>query len=55
MLQYALTNNDDSEIKEKYKNKWERMSLLYMYMMYANNIDILPERVTYDGWQTDLL
>lgn len=39
----------------KYKNKWERISLLYMYLMYANNIDVLPEWLIYDGWQTDLL
>lgn len=54
MLQYAFTNNS-SEAKEKYKNKWERMSLLYMYLVYATNIDVLPEWVIYDGWQTDLL
>lgn len=49
MLRCALTH-DNNEIKEKYKNKWERAGLLYMYMMYATNIDSLPESLLYDGW-----
>ena len=55
MLIYALLG-DTATIQQKYKHKYERMSLLYMYLMYADDIDTIPDYLLYaDDWQTDLL
>ena len=50
MLIYALLG-DAATIQRKYKHKRERMSLLYMYLMYADDIDNLPKYLLYaDDW-----